>query len=846
MMALFPPHRENTRRALVFFVYIRLMQTIIRHHRTDITKHPYRRVIRDLFGALVFCCTALVLSCGSDKREHPAPVSAGTVTFAVFGNTGLVLDGGSALSSLADALGGHDVAFAVDLGNRLPPGVPSSGIGALRDAIDKDLRPFSAPIYPVAGATDIFDYDSDIDYAARYGPSWYCFIREGVRFVVLNTEDESYRYGFGVSACVGDDQLEWLAAALREGNASFTVIFMHRPLWETDPVVWHTVLRPVLEDGGVGLIVTCFDEGLFDWGVVDGFRAVSSGCTGPVDDKGPGLYPHMLIVGVNGDDVTFGVLGYDGGIRDSIGIDAGMRNRIYSLAASLAVTPFETDTGWNISETRRIVLTNPFDTPITGRLSFEAFRGTSWSFDPRAVDISVAPGLTGTYRLTVRAVSPEMGPPPLGRLVLGIGGIEVIDTEMPVRVRIPEQRTGDPVTTDAGVAAVLPYGFDGRPLRIPVDISGPDACGRCIIYRDNGSDVPECVYISPLLDFRQGINEFSWNGRDLEGAAVVPDSLVYRVFVYNKKAPATWVAEGPESLFGASSVERSLAGLSFFSHNSRSILEWRIGGSRQQPSPRESHSLDSVLDGLDMTGYAIGDGNRLYLLTDAGIVCVLAGRNGAEPDPSFGEAGYVRLRFPGARRLGCIAYQDGLVYAGVGGGTGFEPGIVLIDGGTGEERGFIGLGGLFGEAEDPPAFAATIHGLFCAHPGFGAVARLTLFGETLWVSDPESWVLGADADGLSYIHGFGVDGDGFSYMNTPGTSARCTVMGPDGIGLFRVILVSLPGLRVSHAVPMIEGMDTDGLYFVTRGGDRPYVFHVPFTVRKGLIIDESLYTAPEQ
>jgi hypothetical protein len=367
-----------------------------------------------------------------------------------------------------------------------------------------------------------------------------------------------------------------------------------------------------------------------------------------------------------------------------------------------------------------------------------------------------------------------------------------------------------------------------------------------VVYRDNGADVPECVFISSLQDFRQGINEFSWDGRGLDGTVVGTDSLVYRVFVYNKKAPATWVAEGPESLYGASSVERSLAGLSFISHDNRSILEWRIGGSKQQPSSRESLSLDSVLDGLDMTGYAVGDGNRRYLLTDAGIACVLVGRSGAEPDPSFGEDGYVPLRFPGARRVGCIAYQDGLVYAGVGGGTGFEPGIVLIDGGTGEERGFIGLGDLFGEAEDPPAFAATIHGLFCAHPGFGAVARLSLYGERLWVSDPESWVLGTDADGRSFIHGIGVDGDGFSYVNTPGTSARCTVMGPDGRSLFRVILVSLPGLRVSHAVPMIEGMDTDGLYFVTRGGDRPYVFHVPFTVRKGLIIDESLYTVPEQ
>ncbi len=32
---------------------------------------------------------------------------------------------------------------------------------------------------------------------------------------------------------------------------------------------------------------------------------------------------------------------------------------------------------------------------------------------------------------------------------------------------------------------MIPYGFDGRRLTIPVDVSGVDTCGRLIIYRDD-------------------------------------------------------------------------------------------------------------------------------------------------------------------------------------------------------------------------------------------------------------------------------------------------------------------------------------------------------------------------
>ena len=188
--------------------------------------------------------------------------------------------------------------------------------------------------------------------------------------------------------------------------------------------------------------------------------------------------------------------------------------------------------------------------------------------------------------------------------------------------------------------------------------------------------------------------------------------------------------------------------------------------------------------------------------------------------------------------LGPPVCADGVVYVGVGGDNARSTLICMLDAVTGHRLGNMDLGGVFGDALAPPVVTATNGGLICANPDREYIVRLSPQGELIWINDASTWVVGLDRDNRSFIHGIGTDQFGFSYSCTPGTSARCGVLGPDGRGLFRVILVSLPGLRVGDVVPLVEGRDTDGLYFVTRGGDRPYVFHVPFTIREGIIVDE--------
>ncbi|MFC1693469.1 hypothetical protein ACFL1R_08195, partial [Candidatus Latescibacterota bacterium] len=365
--------------------------------------------------------------------------------------------------------------------------------------------------------------------------------------------------------------------------------------------------------------------------------------------------------------------------------------------------------------------------------------------------------------------------------------------------------------------------------------------GRLIIYREGHTELPVCLYISNLRDLKPGINEFFWNGRDLNGNMVPPDSLTYYTFIYNKKAPATWVAVGPQSRYGMVSIERTLSGLKAVTHDDRSLRSFSIGGSVRAPEPRDILFLENILDGQSITGLCRGEDERVYIGTSAGIVCVYVRKGKAVHDISFGNSGYIAFKDYRGRLPGNPSYSNGVLYVGMGGGGGRNVCIAVLDGKTGEFLSEIDLGDFFGMHANPPSITATEKGLYCAHPDNAYVLNIEHNGDIRWICDASDRTVGKDTDGRSFMYGIGVDQYGFSYVNTPGYSARCAVIGPDGMGLFRVILVSLPGLRVSSAVPMIEGKETDGLYFVTRGGDIPYIFHVPYTIRKGLIVDEEEY-----
>ncbi len=788
---------------------------------------------------IVLICLASI-SCGGENGEILPAETPEPLKFAVFGNSGLALDDGAVFAEMLKHLDTISPDFAVDLGNRLPPGLSSGGIAALLDTVDKDREALSCPLYVLAGQNDVFDYDSEMAFIDRYGPQWYAFSRKGSSFIFLSSEDSAWDHGFGTRPFMSTEQLAWLEQYLAANRSANTVVFMHRAVWRENPILWKSELKPLFDRGGVDLIIASSADGLMDYGSPDGIRTITTGCTGPVSHASAGNFPHMLTVTVGDGNPRFEVISADGGRKEGIPVDSELLEDTAKIVQAIKPRPFAADKGWNISESLSINIENPFDEPVSGRLEFALFKDTSWSIEPADLGFIVEPGMKSSYRIAVKAKSPELAPLPVITGELNKGATKVYAFEEECTVAIPPQRIGDPVPVEAHIADVIPYGFSGK-LAIPVEIDTYDLCGRCVIYCRDSAGRQKCIHIASLKNFRPGINEFSWNGLDLEGRKVSADSLSYSVIVYNKRAPATWVAEGPPNHGGTAIVEDTLKGLSVLTHDGSDLKRFRIGGSLGKPSAETEASFESMLDGGELTGFVRTDDKRFLLGTAAGILAVNMNSSGPVRDLSFGSDGYLRFESRRGRKASApTAYGDMLAVAFAGNnGNGTE--LVIYDALTGKEKTVIDLGVFFGDISGTPAVTALPDGILCGHPDHGLIVKLGWDGSIVWSSDPDSRTVAVDSDGRSYTFGIGCDSYGFSYVNTPGYSARSVVIGPDGIELFRVILVSLPGLRVSSVTPHVTGESSDGLYFVTRGGDCPYIFHVPYTIRQGLIVDESGY-----
>ncbi len=799
---------------------------------------------------------ALLLSCGNGGENPPQHAQrvhglaaigengSGAVTFAVFGNTGRDISDGDDFDNLINAANDLDIDFYVDLGNRLPDSVPPRGTGALWDTTEDYVDVFDAPVYPAVGSNDVFDYYSDVEYSERFGAMWYSFERAGTMFIVLNTEDDAYRSKFGNSPRVGDSQLAWLWEKLDSNPAKVKVLFMNRPLWDEAPEIWNERILPFITAGNVKLMVTCYDRGLHDWGKIDRISAVSTGCTGSMNLKAAGLFPHFLIVTVDNNNIRFRVLLPDETILSEIPVDREYSESVADISSKLILSPAKTDVSWNTADEMNIVVSNPFGTALSGAIGFTEFPTTSWNIEPQTLNFSVDPGVTKMLHLGIRGSVPELGPLPEYISTLRINKNIIFEHNDELRLKIPRPRTGEVISVEGEIAEFVPYAYDGSTLTIPIDIQTIDTCGRLIIYNESGNGISDCVYVSPLRDLRLGINEFTWNGHSMNGQISEPSELIYRFFIYNKQAPVTWVAGGPPNRSGTFEAERKLSGLRAITHDGNAIRTYRLEGSIGMPESDILFEFGDITDNLPLTGFSCNGDNRYFLGTESGIVSVYFTNGSVTPDRSFGDNGYVVFTEYRGCLLGPPKYHNGVVYIGIGGSgemSGNSPKIILLDSETGERLSVMDLREFYGTLRNPPAVNVTEHGVYCAHPNDDSVVMLAHYGDALWVNGPGDRIGDKDVDGRSSTWGIGVDKSGFSYVNTPGYSARCGVLGPDGRGLFRVILVQLPGLRISSVFPIIEGLTSDGLYFVTRGGDIPYVFHVPFTVKTGRIVDKNTY-----
>jgi len=101
--------------------------------------------------------------------------------------------------------------------------------------LDKLVTQLEMPFFYIPGNHDISNAVMLETWKRRYGRPYYHFLYHNVLFLCLNSESEP----FEKSGFLSKQQLEYFQQILTQHqNVRWTLVFMHKPLWEMKPAVW--------------------------------------------------------------------------------------------------------------------------------------------------------------------------------------------------------------------------------------------------------------------------------------------------------------------------------------------------------------------------------------------------------------------------------------------------------------------------------------------------------------------------------------------------------------------------------------------------------------------------------
>jgi hypothetical protein len=98
-----------------------------------------------------------------------------------------------------------------------------SFLRGLWEAYRKVIGGLKAPVHHAPGNHDVFDRLSARLWRELWGPTYYAFDHNGIRFIALDTETEANQ--------LGEVQFAWLARQLAEAAGRSVFVFLHRPLF---------------------------------------------------------------------------------------------------------------------------------------------------------------------------------------------------------------------------------------------------------------------------------------------------------------------------------------------------------------------------------------------------------------------------------------------------------------------------------------------------------------------------------------------------------------------------------------------------------------------------------------
>jgi hypothetical protein len=355
-------------------------------------------MVRFLFLAGVWLAAPLAAQPVSQSSK-PLNNAEGTFRFAIMGDrTGGMLPG--VFEKGAEKVNLMQPEFVLSVGDLVDGYTTDPAVwNAQWDEFDAIVDRLQMRFYYVPGNHDISNPQLDAVWRERHGSPWYSFRYKDVLFVSLHTED---RPGGGI----GPQQLADITAALDANkDARWTLLFMHRPLWNYGNKAGYEQIETALGDRKYTLFSGHHHHYLYSrHNGRDHYVLATTGGGSHLRGVEFGEFEHITWVTMTDEGPQVAHLELDG-IHDKNIVNDDNNRMIQALRLGrwMSAEPIQAPSRSVNSATLRVRLTNSEPDSMVVHGSLPAQQG--FRFEPSTVRVTLAPNQS--HDLVMNLVSDE-------------------------------------------------------------------------------------------------------------------------------------------------------------------------------------------------------------------------------------------------------------------------------------------------------------------------------------------------------------------------------------------------------------------------------------------------------
>ena len=293
--------------------------------------------------------------------------------------------------------------FVITVGDLIQGGAGNRNVEKLKGQwkeFNSFIQGFDMPFFYLPGNHDLGNEVADQIWDDMFGVRYYSFVYRDVLFLCLNTQG-----GPGSKpAKLEDKQIKWALAELKKNKeVRWTLVFMHQPLWLMEEGILirdkgKKILRktesgwPKVEKALKGRKHTVFAGHVHHYSkyLRNGTSFYTLGTTGggsKLRGEAFGEFDHATWVTMTEAGPIMANLAIDGIMKD----DVTTENHQKFWRSLEFEEYFKKGTDLNGKEIS-LILSNPFDFEIDGRLAWVRPNSSSWEIKPVAVNLSLSPG----------------------------------------------------------------------------------------------------------------------------------------------------------------------------------------------------------------------------------------------------------------------------------------------------------------------------------------------------------------------------------------------------------------------------------------------------------------------